>query len=195
MKSLHFKNRLTIPVLFALFFTVTGINEDALGQLTTTNVMIRRTPVQGGVVTPEPGVHSRRFGSEMILSATPKPGYNFVYWIGDVSDPASSRTSANLNSPKIIIAVFERDSYEYLAPSEVSTRQPGGGVIPNRGFSPSGGGGGTVVPDDDDEPTPPELEKEIPVPQEGEPIPEPATAVIVTAGSWFAFRRKRRVKK
>jgi len=163
MKSLYLKIRL-MPVLLAVVFAAAiGVSNEAFGQLTTTSVMIQRTPVQGGIVTPEPGVHSERFGSEMILTATPKPGYNFVYWIGDVSDPTSSRTSANLNSPKIIIAVFERDSYEHLEPSQLTTSAPGGGLTRSPSFSSSGGGGGTVVDDDDDYETP-EIKKEIPVP-------------------------------
>jgi hypothetical protein len=196
MKSLYLK--LKIPILaIILSLVVLVINTETTAQtLSTTTVMIQRTPVQGGTVTPEPGVHSQYFNSEMILTATPKSGYNFVYWIGDVGDPTSARTSAQMNSPKIIIAVFERNSFEYLAPSDMSSSSPNGGLTGSPQFSPSSGSSGKIKEEDPEYPDYPEPDPEIPVPEiPDEPIPEPATAAIVALGSWFALREKRKKLK
>jgi hypothetical protein len=156
--------------------------------------MIQSTPAQGGIVSPEPGVHSQQFGSEMVLTATPRSGYSFVYWIGDVKNPTTSRTTASMNSPKIIIAVFERNSYENLQPSEIITKNPGGGLIPSPRQRTTTSSRAVVVPDEPDQPTY-DNDNEIPVPEEPEPIPEPATGLILAAGSWIAIRRKWKTKQ
>lgn len=191
MKSLSLKIRLP-AVLLLLTAVLVGTNEKAFGQLETTSVMIQSTPAQGGIVSPEVGVHNMQFSTELVLTATPRSGYSFVYWIGDVSDPTSSRTTAKLNSPKIIIAVFEKNDYENLQPAEMVTKNPGGGVVPSPTYTPASGSNAMVVPDKPDKPTPPENNTDVPVP---EPIPEPATGLIIITGSWFAIRKEWKVKR
>jgi hypothetical protein len=89
---------------------------------------IQQTPIGGGTISPGIGVH--RFGqnSEVTLTAIPNPGYQFVYWLGDVSDVTANQTIAYLNAPKIIIAVFERAQYEFLARAEGTQSAPVGGL-------------------------------------------------------------------
>lgn len=75
-------------------------------------LLVQQSPAEGGVVTPGAGVHKVGIGQTVNLSATPRQGYRFLYWLGDVSATSASDTSVNLDSPKMVIAVFERDSFE-----------------------------------------------------------------------------------
>ena len=162
-------------------------------------LFIQQTPDNGGTVNP--GVGVLRFGpnSEVALTAVSNPGYQFVYWLGDVSDTTSNRTVVYLDAPKIIIAVFARARYEFLAQEEGTQSAPVGGMYSsaadysNQGF---GGGGGSQGTSGGEPSTPPKQEekpKDFPVPQEGndfpvpKPIPEPATAVLLAAGMLMTF--------
>ena len=172
----------------------------------TTAVLVQKTPEQGGEVTPGVGVHYFDLNSKVILTAVPKPGYEFVYWLGDVTDHTTNRTVAYLDSPKIIIAVFEQIGYEFLALSDRSYSASAGGLMRKaRDYSNTGGGGGggrrnggngydykisypLPVPKDGEE-------DEFPVPEEGEdefpvPIPEPSTMLLLTLGSLTVLRGK-----
>ena len=40
------------------------------------------------------------------MRAVPKPGFKFLYWLGDVDEMSESETSVQLDSPKIVVAVF-----------------------------------------------------------------------------------------
>ena len=157
-------------------------------------LLIQKTPPQGGSVTPGTGVHHLGLNSEVTLTANPKPGYQFVYWIGDVSDSTSSTTMAYLDSPKIIIAVFERAEYAFLEKDEAIRSAPNGGMYGSasdysrQGYtggggrrSSNGGGGGGETPDPESDP--------FPIP---EPIPEPATAILLTIGSLVAFVNRKK---
>jgi hypothetical protein len=169
-------------------------------------LMVEQTPVQGGAITPEAGVHKFESGSEIALVAVPKPGYQFVYWIGDVADSTSSRTSVYLDSPKIIIAVFERSEFEFLVTDELADIRPGGGMYrspsdySNQGYSGGGGasnGGGwqwsnpepQPEPQDDFPAPPPDNDtNDFPVP---ESIPEPATILLLSLGCLGMVRKRR----
>ncbi len=73
-------------------------------------LLVQASPVDTGFVTPEPGVHRIGLNETVVLKAVPKPGYRFLYWLGDVDNPTANETIINLDSPKIVIAVFERDA-------------------------------------------------------------------------------------
>ena len=128
------------------------------------------------------------------LTAKPRPGYQFVYWLGDVSDPTSNHTTVYLNAPKIIVAVFERTEYELKI--EVTHGIPGstrGGIRPStadysrRGGGDGGGGGNDQPkPPPPPPPEPPKHDPDIPV-----PVPEPATVLLLAVGSFFAFAGRR----
>jgi len=171
-------------------------------------LLIQQSPVDGGVVTPELGVHKFESGSEIALVATPKPGYQFIYWIGDVTDPTSSRTTVYLDSPKIIIAVFERSAFEFLVTDELADIRPGGGMYPspadysNQGYT--GGGhikaGGNGWHWQNQEPRP---NDNVPIPSDNDvndlpvppPIPEPATILLLSLGCLGLARKRREVCK
>jgi hypothetical protein len=172
-------------------------------------LFIQETPAGGGRISPGTGVHHFESGEKVVLTAVPKSGYQFVYWLGDVSDSAASSTITYLTSPKIIIAVFERVKYEFLDMEGETENAPGGGhLIGSREEGGGGGfgGGGGPRPHQPHAPsTPPEepeeKEGEFPVPKEGndfpvpeEPIPEPATGILLVLGS-LAVLTKHKTKK
>jgi hypothetical protein len=166
-----------------------------------TALMVQQSPPDGGTVTPAVGVHDFAPNSEVTLTAVPKPGYLFVYWLGDVSDATSTRTVTYLNTPKIIIAVFVRSEYEFLLGSDPIRSMPGGGLYASaRDYSNQGGGGAIVRrPPSFSPPRPPEDNHNVPVPEENhnvpvpEPIPEPATGVLLILGGLLTsvIRRKK----
>ncbi|UCG48461.1 MAG: PEP-CTERM sorting domain-containing protein [Phycisphaerales bacterium] len=81
-------------------------------------MLLATQPGQGGFVSPRKGVYSFEPDSQIILTAAPKPGYQFVCWLGDVSDRTAAKTIAYLDRPKIIVAVFERADYDILPSAE-----------------------------------------------------------------------------
>jgi len=155
-------------------------------------LLLEQTPVKGGEITPGAGVHHFESGSEVTLTANPKPGYQFVYWLGDVSDSMSSNTVVYLNKPKVIIAVFEKTENGASAGGGVFSSGGGGsagGLFPTAldfsrpgGFGGGGSGGGKAKPQKliyfvkDTKPTP--------------EVPEPATALLLALGGLFAFKRR-----
>ena len=189
----------------AIAISVAFLPGNALCQNDHTSVCIQKTPPQGGTVNLSAGVHNIPTDTEITLTAIPKPGYQFVYWLGDVSDPASNNTIAYIDSPKIIIAVFEKAEYEFVTAIDYVQPSVGGGGLrgstadySRQGYS----GGGGKRPPHWYPPTPPELpEQDIYVPGEsdpddgipvpGEPIPEPATGILLGLGSWVLIKIKK----
>lgn len=185
---------------------------DALGYA----LLIQQSPPDAGTVTPGIGVHKIGIGQSVQLTAAPRPGYRFLYWLGDVSATTATETSVSLDSPKMVIAVFERESFDDDllggGPVAGAASGRGGGLrgTPNpltgsRSVSPAGGGGSftinpslPVVPDfDDDFPVPGDQNGgSIPVPgdQTGNEntIPEPATIILLGAGAVALFRIRKR---
>jgi len=169
-----------------------------------TTLMVQQSPPDGGTVTPAVGVHDFAPNSEVILTAVPKPGYQFVYWLGDVSDATSARAVTYLNTPKIIIAVFVRSEYEFLLGSDAIRSMPVGGLYASaRDYSNQGGGGAIVGRQPSfSPPRPPEDNHDVPVPEPQpephnvpvpEPVPEPATGVLLILGGLLTsvIRRKK----
>jgi len=153
-------------------------------------LLLEQTPIKGGEITPVAGVYHFAPDSEVTLTASPKPGYQFVHWLGDVSDPTATSTVVYLNKPKVIIAVFEQTEHGISADGGGLPAAGGGapgGLFPTAvdmgrpgGFS--GGGGGR--------PQPPHFTYIIhnnPPPQ----VPEPATGALLLLGGLFALARKR----
>jgi hypothetical protein len=155
-------------------------------------LLLEQTPVKGGKITPVAGVHHFKPGTEIVLTAVPKPGYKFIHWLGDVSDATASSTVVYLNKPKVIVAVFEQAEH---GGSDSGGSLPigggggaGGGLFPTAldlnwpgGFS--GGGGGA-------KPQKPVyyVKGKKPTPE----VPEPATGLLLVLGSLFAFKRRGR---
>jgi len=152
-------------------------------------LLLEQTPLKGGEITPIAGVHHFEPGSEVVLSASPKPGYQFVHWLGEVSDATARSTVVYLNKPKVIVAVFEQAKYNArdILPAGGGG---GGGLMPTAGnFFPQGGisaggaGGGKPQPG----PVTYVLDTNKTTPE----VPEPATGVLLVMGSLFAFARRR----
>ncbi len=161
-------------------------------------VLLQQTPADGGTVSPGTGVHSVNPGS-ITLTATPKAGYQFLYWLGAVSDPTASTTELAVNGPKLVIAVFERVEYEFISteagqrisqgpearyPSAQSIGGGGGGGGGGRRSS-GGGSSSDFFEEPDEEPNTPD--DPFPTPPE---VPEPATVILLAAGAML-LRAKR----
>lgn len=162
-----------------------------------TVLLLQQMPPQSGEVNPATGVHYFNLNAEVTLTAIPKPGYYFVYWIGDVSDPTANSTIAYLDIPKIIIAVFERSEYDLLLEEQLQNTLGGYSSLRGRaGDYSNTAGGGVVIPDkykqpewpDWNPPAPPEkpeLPDDFPI-----PLPEPATILLLGLGGLLFIRRK-----
>jgi hypothetical protein len=152
-------------------------------------LLLQQTPSKGGAITPDAGVYHFEMNSEVTLTAAPKPGYQFVYWLGDVSDPKAVSTMVYLNKPKIVIAVFEQSGYGVPEVEKGFSGGGGGGgggsgfVSPALTFGQAGsisGVAGGVKPKIHKSAYP-----------KSEVIPEPATSVLLLFGSAFALVRRR----
>jgi len=155
--------------------------------------MLQQTPVKGGDIAPGPGIYQFEAGSEVILTATAKPGYKFVQWLGDVSDATASNTVVYLNEPKVIIAVFEQSESGALGKDREFLAGGGGGgggsgLMPtaldlSRPGGMTAGTGGGVTP----RPIVYNINTGGKVPE----VPEPATGALFMLGGLFAFARRR----
>jgi len=176
--------------LIIAFAVISGwLFAPAFCQSSDVSLLLQQTPGKGGAITPDPGVYHFKLNSSVTLTATPKPGYQFAYWIGDVSDPSAVSTMVYLDKPKIIIAVFEQSGYGVPAVEKGFSGGGGGGgggsgfVSPVMTFGQAGsisGVAGGVKPKVYKSPYP-----------KSEVIPEPATGVLLVLGSVFAFARRR----
>jgi len=148
-------------------------------------LFIQQTPAQGGTITPGAGVHHFAPNSQVTLTAVPRSGYQFVYWLGDVGDPTASSTSILLNRPKVVVAVFERVEQQYLAEGQsVPGHGSGGGVFAaGVDFGQQGWMESHSRPI---EPTRPSLPS-FPAAD----VPEPATLILLGLGA-VALRKSRR---
>ena len=197
---------------FKIIMAVIGINivlsgfSFAQSQAGQFSLLLQQTPPNGGTVTPGVGVHNLNCDSEVTLTARPKSGYRFVYWLGDVSDPSSNQAIAYLDSPKIIVAVFERTKYEYLSPAEMMQSAPIGGLrghgadySKTQASSAGGKRPHKYHPPTYEPPEPPEFDPP-PVPEEDVndevpvPVPEPATVCLLALGGLAMFRRNSKSK-
>ncbi len=201
-------------VVFAIVVILSGGGTVAYCQTARVSLIIKQFPAQGGTITPGPGVHHFNTNEEIALTAIPKPGYKFIRWLGDVSDPQANSTITQLNGPKIVIAVFESSEYEGLFPK---TSAPGGGgtQIGTGGFTGIGnnsslmGGGGkavspkvafTSLPNKPDLPSPELPVVLVPVEEpsivlvpvsDDQAVPEPATGTMLILGGLFSLFKRR----
>ena len=190
-----------IPAIILLPVLSGAAISDELGYA----LLVQQSPVDGGTVNPGLGVLKIGAGETLTLTAHPSPGYHFVYWLGDVIDRASQSTRVQIDSPKLVIAIYERDDFEEELPMQLSAglggaAQGGSGarytpVNVSGGGAVSGGGGGGHSFNPYNPPIiPPEIkDDEFPVPGPGDnSVPEPASVCLLIGGSVFLRRRKSR---
>jgi hypothetical protein len=164
----------------------------AVAQSDGVELVLDRSPAEGGMVTPGMGVHRFALHTEVTITAVPQPGYRFAYWLGDVSDPTSSTTCIHMGISKAVVAVFEPDQAEALTQPEQDMMVEsagggggGGGLMGTArdlwmGGSISAGGGGraggqTII-------------WEFPPPS----VPEPATLALMGMGATILAQAKDR---
>jgi hypothetical protein len=164
----------------------------------TTVLLMQQADSHAGTVTPDVGVHHFDLDSEVLLTAVPKLGYYFVYWIGDVSDPTAISTLIYMDAPKIVVAVFARSEFSFLLDETIML---GGGLgggtylsaadYSNQDYT----GGGSkrpskshVTPQPPEGPSGPEeeLPDEFPIPE----APEPATVLLLGLGGLLLVRHR-----
>ena len=157
-------------------------------------LLLQQTPAQGGMVSPEIGVHHFASETEVTLIAVPKPGYNFVYWLGDVLDPTASKTKAVLDEPKIIVAVFQQieDGQIVVGQNATRTIAGGGGGSFTSSMGSTGGSGPVARPRGETPSTPTEGDDPpFDPPIDPPDVPEPATCLLLSLGGLALLRKHR----
>lgn len=156
-------------------------------------LLIQQSPPDGGSVTPGSGVHRTPIGDTVSLSAVPKPGYRFMYWLGDVKNASSVDTTIAIDSPKMVVAVFAREHHDEDLPGlgivdGVASQGGGGRYAPSPmmaagSVSPASGPADydypNYIPDD-------QGNDDVPIPE----VPEPTTILLFGLGAVLSLRRK-----
>jgi hypothetical protein len=168
-------------------------------------LMLQLSPVEGGKVNIEPGVHMYEMDSVITLKAVANPGYQFVYWAGDVTEPTAGTTIVNLDGPKIVIAVFERSKFEIIEAEEPPQFSVSGGGLYRSRVERGSNASGTIVyrPPSFHFPKPPHKPPapegtDLPVPEGNDPpvpVPEPATILLLAGGTLALNKRFRSPSK
>ena len=168
--------------------------------------MLQLSPAEGGNVNIEPGVHKYERDSIVTLRAVANPGYQFVYWEGDVTEPSIGTTIVHIDGPKIIIAVFERSKFEIIEAEERPQFSVSRGGLHRSRVERGSNANGVLVyrppsfhwpririphnppaPEGSDIPVP--EGNDLPVPDDN-PVPEPAT-ILLLAGGIFVLNKRR----
>ena len=154
-------------------------------------LLMQKSPDFGGDITPLPGVQMSGMYCLVEISATPRKGYEFVYWLGAVTDPTNPSTTVLLDSAKSVVAVFERSELVKLGLSGIKGisrdgAASAGNPAPNRsvGYSqgltsvapavlPNNPPGNYIIINDDNE-----------------VIPEPVSLILFAAGMLMLVKRK-----
>jgi len=175
--------RRRLALATALTLAVGGLTLRARADTAAYDLLIQRSPLEAGDVTPNTGAHRISANSTVTLTASPEPGYRFAYWLGDVSDPAAECTTVVVDEPKIVIAVFHSETEKRIE-EQLRLGGAGGGSdtlaltatdLSSPGWSPGGAAKGDtkVIP------------TIVPV-----HTPEPASIALLALGA-VALRRRR----
>ena len=87
------KQLFPLILLSVVLLVVVGVNRNVYCQDNGYSLMVQQSPVDGGSVSPETGIHRIGIDESVSLKATPSPGYRFVYWMGDVSSSSTETPS------------------------------------------------------------------------------------------------------
>lgn len=165
----------------AVAMALVAITAHASTEAVAYQLLIERSPIAAGTVSPNTGIH-RFFANSMVsLSAVPGPGYQFAYWLGEVSDPTAQRTTVRVDAHKVVIAVFHPEPREHVE-EQLALSGGGDGMMiasPADLSTPSWGPGGQAKPGDI---TPPAIRPEI-------VTPEPGTIALLGLGCLYLRRR------
>ena len=167
------------------------------------SLMIISSPEDAGHITPAKGIFRPGLNEVVTLRAIPKAGYQFVYWLGDVTNVAANQTTIFVNAPKMVVAVFERTEFDILGEPHKQDEDDkyefgaGGGVLGGAGWIPStirrGGrksaARGAFPPFEWEEDE--IIERNFPIP---EPIPEPATMAFLGLGAAVMLKKRQKRK-
>ena len=188
MKGKVFKTDACAVALCCLVL-VLGFSGPAQCEESSTALLLQMAPEDGGTLNISSGVHVYEKDAEVTLTAVPKPGYQFVCWQGNVVDASSSSTLVLLDSPKIVVAVFERSKFELVDMEEEMQVSAGSGGLYRSASDYSAGleqaGGGKRYPGFHwPRETPPEdVVSDFPVPSGTDfPTPEPTTITFFVTG-------------
>jgi hypothetical protein len=166
-------------------------------------LLLESSPAHGGKIVPGNGVYKIQIGQDVPLVAVPEKGYRFLYWVGDVGQTDAARTTVLMDSPKLIVAVFERDKFEEMEPvlMEAAGQAQGGmtaSPYPLTGASGIWGWDPIIEPRPTPKPKPTPESDDFPVPgdpfpvPDDKPVPEPMTLLLFGLGSVAVMRTRRR---
>jgi hypothetical protein len=113
MMSVHMKNHCPYAAIVCLLLVglaVPACAADDAGYA----LLLQSSPVNGGNIAPGNGVHKVQIGDQVKVVAVPSTGYRFLYWIGDVGEVGTAQTFVRMDSPKLVVAVFEREQFDKL---------------------------------------------------------------------------------
>jgi hypothetical protein len=156
-------------------------------------LLLQSSPAHGGKIMPGNGVYKMQMGQDVTLVAVPEKGYRFLYWVGDVGQMDSTRTSVQMDSPKLIVAVFERDKFEEMEPVLMEAAGEAAGGLYGSPYPLTGTASiweWDPIIEPEPNPTDPKSDK-FPVPDK-EPVPEPMTILLLGMGSVVAMRMRKR---
>jgi len=172
--------------ILTIIIVVGGLLTPAYCAASDITLFVQQTPDGGGATNPISGIYHFAPQSEVTLTATPSPGYQFVYWLGDVSNPETISTVVHIDKPKIVIAVFEQTDYSFTGGGSPGG---GGGLTPTGGNISMGGGLSST--------TGAKPKTQIAYAPSGDTtpeIPEPATGILLGLGGVFLLKNRRRNK-
>lgn len=160
-----------------------GLLQASYCQSADVTLFIQQTPAQGGTIIPSAGIHHFAPNSQVALTAVPQPAYQFIYWLGDVSDPTASSTTVFLDGPKVVLAVFEPLEPQYYVQGR-SGRGGGGTIAAVADFGQHGwmeAHSRTII--EQSSPSTPQAP--------AADVPEPATLMLLSLGAIIFGRRIR----
>lgn len=197
MSIMRPNRKITILIALAILITAIPCLADESQDYV---LLLKQSPVDSGTVSQQTTEHGL-----ISISASPKNGYQFIYWLGDVADSTSPSTTVTTDSPKLVIAVYERTDFEassipganrgVIVESRATPNRGGSAPSQTVGVAPSAPGAKrystpsygfsdiTDINDDED------FNPDFPVPDEE--IPEPATIGLFAMAGWIMTRKRK----